>query len=82
MNNLKLFSFIEKLWILGIIIGIVGCVSFLILKDNDSALFFFGFFIISCVSYYMRRYQRKKEEKTQEQLKEQQVKEKMKKKVS
>jgi uncharacterized membrane protein YfcA len=82
MNNLKLFSIIEKMWMLGMAIGIGACIYFLIKRDNDSALFFFGFFIIAGASYYMRRYQRKKEEAVQQQLKGKQIKEKMSKKVN
>ncbi|MGE0568862.1 MAG: hypothetical protein AB7O73_13030 [Bacteroidia bacterium] len=58
-----MFKFLEKLWMVGAGIGIVSCVFFLIQKDNDSALFFFGFFIISGTAYFVRRSQRIKQEK-------------------
>jgi uncharacterized membrane protein YfcA len=56
----NVFKFLEKLWLVGGLVGIGGCVFFLINKDNDSALFFFGFFILSAVIYYVRRKQSKK----------------------
>lgn len=56
------FIFLERLWLLGAIIGILFVVYFLITKDNDSALFFFGFFILSSVIYLMRKRQRRKHE--------------------
>ena len=56
----NLFKVLEKLWLGGAVVGILGCIFFLTQKDNDSALFFFAFFILSCVVYYVRRTQSKK----------------------
>ncbi len=62
----RTFVFLERLWLVGAILG-AGCVVFfLITKDNDSALFFLGFFILSSVIYLLRKRQRKRHE---EQLK-------------
>jgi uncharacterized membrane protein YfcA len=61
--SLALFKFMEKLWLVGAGIGVVSCIYFLIQKDNDSALFFFGFFIISGTAFFVRRSQRIKQEK-------------------
>lgn len=55
----------EYLWFAGIIIGVSLTGYFLIIKENDSALFFLGFFIISLLSYYLRRKQRIRHEKKQ-----------------
>ncbi len=58
----SIFKLLERLWLAGAAIGVLGCIYFLIVKDNDSALFFFGFFLISAVSYLMRKRQRIKHE--------------------
>ena len=60
----KLFIFLERMWLVGVAIGLITCVYFLIQKDNDSALFFFGFFILSSIIYLMRKRQRKRHEET------------------
>lgn len=57
------FIIIERLWLVGALIGAFICVYFLIRGDNDSALFFFGFFILSALFYILRKGQRKKQEK-------------------
>jgi uncharacterized membrane protein YfcA len=59
-NNL--FIIIERMWLVGAIFGIIFTVYFLIQKDNDSALFFFGFFILAALLYILRKGQRKKQE--------------------
>jgi hypothetical protein len=59
-NNL--FILLERLWLVGAGCGILGVIYFLIIKDNDSALFFFAFFILSAVIYLVRKSQRKKQE--------------------
>jgi len=48
----------EYLWLAGIVVGLSLTGYFLVVKANDSALFFLGFFIISILSYYLRRRQR------------------------
>lgn len=58
----KLFIFLERLWLVGVAIGLISCVYFLVQKDNDSALFFFGFFILSSLIYLMRKRQRTRHE--------------------
>ncbi len=54
----KIFIFLERLWMVAAIIGVLCVVYFLLMKDNDSALFFFGFFILSGLLYLMRKRQR------------------------
>ncbi len=56
----KIFLVLERIWLVGVAIGLIGCVYFLINKDNDSALFFFGFFILSSIIYLMRKRQRQR----------------------
>ena len=56
----KIFLVLERIWLIGVAIGLIGCVYFLINKDNDSALFFFGFFILSSIIYLMRKRQRQR----------------------
>jgi uncharacterized membrane protein YfcA len=59
----KVYIFLERLWLVAAALG-VGCVVyFLITKDNDSALFFFGFFILSALLYLLRKRQRVKYQK-------------------
>lgn len=56
----KIFIFLERLWLVAATLGVVCVVYFLIMKDNDSALFFFGFFILSGLLYILRKRQRVK----------------------
>jgi uncharacterized membrane protein YfcA len=59
-NNL--FIILERFWLAGALISAACAVYFLIIKDNDSALFFFGLFILSALFYILRKGQRKKQE--------------------
>lgn len=59
-NNL--FIIIERMWLVGAALGVLLTVYFLIIRDNDSALFFFAFFILSSVLYLARKSQRKKQD--------------------
>ncbi len=70
-TQIKLFKFMERVWLVGVVLGIAGVVYFLIIKDNDSALYFFGFFILSSVLYLLRKKQRKRHESYLEQNKKQ-----------
>lgn len=54
----KIFLFLERLWLVAAILGAACVVLFLITKDNDSALFFFGFFVLSSILYLLRKRQR------------------------
>lgn len=59
-NNVqhRIFVFLERLWLSSAILGVCCMAYFLIIKDNDSAVFFFGFFILSSLLYLMRKRQR------------------------
>ena len=59
----KVYIFLERLWLAAAALGVGLVVYFLIMKDNDSALFFFGFFILSALLYLLRKRQRVKYEK-------------------
>lgn len=59
----KVYVFLERLWLVAAVLGIACVVYFLIMKDNDSALFFFGFFILSGLLYILRKRQRVKYQK-------------------
>lgn len=59
-NNL--FIIIERMWLVGAAIGVLLTIYFLIIRDNDSALFFFAFFILSSVLYLARKSQRKRQD--------------------
>jgi uncharacterized membrane protein YfcA len=63
-SQTKIFIFLERLWLVGVAVGIGCCIYFLTQKDNDSALFFFGFFILASVIYLMRKRQRQRHQKT------------------
>lgn len=65
----KVFVFLERLWLIAAILGVACVVYFLIIKDNDSALFFFGFFILSGILYLLRKRQRVRYQKQQNQSK-------------
>jgi len=63
----KLFKILELVWL----ITALGCagiaVFFLIIKDNDSALYFVFIFVIASIMYLLRRYQRKNQDKFNQQ---------------
>lgn len=59
----RIFIFLERLWMVAAALGVLCVIYFLIMKDNDSALFFFGFFILSSVLYLMRKRQRVRHQK-------------------
>jgi uncharacterized membrane protein YfcA len=59
-SQLKIFLFLERLWLFAAILGVICMAYFLIKKDNDSAVFFFGFFILSALLYLLRKRQRVK----------------------
>ncbi len=59
-SQTKIFIFLERLWLIAACIGVIMVVYFLITNDNDSAVFFFGFFILSGLLYLMRKRQRVK----------------------
>jgi len=54
----KVYVFLERLWLAAAALGVCCVVYFLITRDNDSALFFFGFFILSGLIYILRKRQR------------------------
>ena len=54
----KIFLFLERLWLVAAILGVALTVYFLIMKDNDSALFFLCFFVLSGLFYLLRKRQR------------------------
>jgi uncharacterized membrane protein YfcA len=57
-TQLKIFIFLERLWLVAAILGALCVVFFLMMKDNDSALFFFGFFILSSILFLLRKRQK------------------------
>jgi uncharacterized membrane protein YfcA len=59
-TQLKIFIFLERLWLCACILGAACVAYFIITKDNDSAVFFLGFFILSGLLYLMRKRQRVK----------------------
>lgn len=61
----KVFLFLERLWLVAAALGVCCVVYFLIMKDNDSALFFLGFFVLSGLLYIMRKRQRVRYQKQQ-----------------
>jgi hypothetical protein len=66
MNNqtqLKIFVFLERLWLAAAILGVLCVIYFIITHDNDSALFFLCFFVLSGLLYLLRKRQRVKYQK-------------------
>lgn len=59
-TQIKIYIFLERLWLVAAALGVLCVVYFLIIKDNDSALFFLGFFVLSGLLYLMRKRQRVK----------------------
>ncbi len=57
-SQIKIFIFLERLWLVAAAIGVLCTIYFLLTHDNDSALFFFGFFILSGLLYILRKRQR------------------------
>jgi hypothetical protein len=45
-TQLRIFVFLERLWLTAAFLGVGLVVYFIIIRDNDSAIFFLGFFII------------------------------------
>jgi len=62
-TQLKIYVFLERLWLVAGLLGIGLTVYFLIVKDNDSAVFFLGFFVLSGLLYLMRKRQRQRFER-------------------
>jgi LPXTG-motif cell wall-anchored protein len=62
-SQLRIFVFLERLWLTAAILGACLVAYFIIMDDNDSALFFFGFFILSGLLYLLRKRQRVRFEK-------------------
>ncbi len=57
-TQLKIYVFLERLWLVAAILGAVCDVVFLIMQDKKSAVFFLGFFILSALFYLLRKRQR------------------------
>ena len=58
VTQIKIMVFLERLWLVAALLGVGLTIYFLITKDNDSALFFLGFFILSSLLYLLRKRQR------------------------
>ena len=63
MDQRKIFKALEYLWMVMAILAFIMAVYFIIIKDTDSALYFFFVFLIGAVMYLVRRYQRRNQEK-------------------
>lgn len=59
-TQVKIYIFLERLWMVAAVLGVLLTVYFLVVRDNDSALFFLGFFILSGLLYLLRKRQRVK----------------------
>lgn len=57
-TQLKIFKFLERLWLVGGLLFIGVVIYFILTKDNDSALFFLGLVVLSGLFYILRRKQR------------------------
>jgi hypothetical protein len=54
----KMFKVLEIIWLILGIIGILLCGYFIIMKDNQSAIYFIIFTVICGVMYSIRKRQR------------------------
>jgi hypothetical protein len=59
-SQTRIFIFLERMWLFAAVLGVACMAYFLIIHDNDSALFFFGFFVLSGLLYLLRKRQRVK----------------------
>ncbi|MBK6985140.1 MAG: hypothetical protein IPH32_10475 [Bacteroidetes bacterium] len=59
----KFFKILEIIWLITALLCAGISVYFLIIKDNDSALYFVFVFIIASIMYLLRRYQRKNQDR-------------------
>lgn len=59
----KFFKILEIIWLIIALLCAGVAVYFLIIKDNDSALYFVFVFIIASIMYLLRRYQRKNQDR-------------------
>lgn len=58
--RLKIITIQERMWLVATALGLLCMVYFLIIADRDSALYFFGFFLLSGLFYILRKQQRKR----------------------
>jgi uncharacterized membrane protein YfcA len=63
----KTFKILEIIWLIVCCIGLFMCIYSLIIKDNNRAIYFFGFFVISGIMYFVRKRQRINFERAQKQ---------------
>jgi hypothetical protein len=56
----RIFLIGERIWLAGAVIGVAGVIYFIVTGDNDSALYFLGFFVISGLFHILRKSQRKR----------------------
>lgn len=56
----KIIKIQERMWLISSLLGLLCMVFFLLGSDRDSALYFFGFFILSALFYLLRKQQRKR----------------------
>lgn len=59
----KFFKILEIIWLVAALASAVIAVYFLIIKDNEGALYFVFVFIIASIMYLLRKHQRKNQEK-------------------
>lgn len=59
----KFFKILEIIWLVAALASAVIAVYFLIIKDNEGALYFVFVFIIASIMYLLRKHQRKTQEK-------------------
>lgn len=61
----KMFKVLEIIWLILGAIGILLCVYFIVMKDNQSAIYFIIFTLICGVMYSVRKKQRLRYESNQ-----------------
>jgi uncharacterized membrane protein len=61
----KAFKILEIIWLILGIIGILMCVYFIIMKDNQGAIYFIIFTVVCGIMYSVRKRQRLRFESNQ-----------------
>lgn len=65
MNKTKALKILEIIWLVIGFVGVFMCAYSIIVKDNNSALYFLVFTVVSGIMYSVRKRQRVKYEASQ-----------------
>ncbi|MBA3706440.1 MAG: hypothetical protein H0W84_11255 [Bacteroidetes bacterium] len=63
----KIFKILEIIWLIMGCIGIIMCGYFIVMKDNQTAIYFLIFTLVCGIKYAIRKRQRIKNDASQQQ---------------